>query len=172
MLDIGCGSGEHARAFYVAGFDVTTISLREPADFVGDYMGKRFAPVGGIWASHVLEHQRNPGAFLDKCRAELKPGGWLAVTVPPMKSAIVGGHVSLWNAGLLLYHLILAGFDCRRAAVKSYGYNVSVIVRNEPAELPALNCDAGDIERLRQFFPVDARQGFDGNIERANWTWH
>ena len=80
-----------------------------------------------------------------------------------------GGHLSLWNAGLLLYNLILAGFDCRSAAVKTYDYNVSVIVRKKAAPLPELTYDFGDIEKLSQFFPFEAKHGFDGNIESINW---
>jgi len=170
VLDIGSGDGLHAQAFRSAGKQVTTVSMREPADLIGDYLTLEFRePVELIWASHVLEHQRNPGAFLEKCRRDLKRDGWLAVTVPPMKGEVVGGHVSLFNAGILLYHLILAGFDCRHAAVRTYGYNISVIVQNRPAELPPLECDHGDIERLARWFPLPVRQGFDGHIDELNW---
>ena len=170
ILDIGSGDGEQAARFRAAGFAVTTNSLRAPADVIGDYLQTEFPePFDGIWASHVLEHQRNPGAFLDKCRSDLKDGGWLAVTVPPMKRQIVGGHVSVWNAGLLLDHLVLAGFACRHAAVRTYGYNVSAIVRKGPASLPPLAMDSGDIEKLSHLFPFDACQGFSGDIESLNW---
>ncbi len=129
VLDIGSGSGQHAYEFRKHGKEVTTIDLSEPADYVGDYM-KVFVPYHDcIWASHVLEHQRDPGLFLEKCYRDLKDDGILAITVPPRKDAIVGGHVTLWNAGLLLYNLVLAGFDCSKASVKTYGYNVSVVVR-------------------------------------------
>src|SRR5690348_15095447 len=172
ILDIGSGDGEHARGFEAAGCQVTTISLREPASIIGDYMTHEFAePFDCLWASHVLEHQPDCGAFLRKCYRDLKDGGTLAVTVPPRKDAIVGGHVSLWNAGLLLYRLILAGFDCKDASVLAYGYNISVIVARRAAVLPALAMDEGDIERLAQFFPLPVRQGFDGNIQRINWQW-
>lgn len=170
ILDIGSGDGEHARAFRAAGKKVTTISLRQPADLIGDYMEMtELDQFDLIWASHVLEHQRNPGVFLEKCRRHLKPGGWLAVTVPPLKHEIVGGHVGLYNAGILLYHLILAGFDCSKAAVRTYGYNISVIVRNVPATLPMLSHDCGDIERLAHLFPLPVKQGFDGAIKELNW---
>ena len=89
--------------------------------------------------------------------------------MPPMKDAIVGGHVSLWNAGMLIYRLVLAGFDCRQAAVKTYGYNISVVVRKRVAHLPELAMDAGDIERLAQFFPMPVAQDFDGRISQLNW---
>lgn len=172
LLDIGSGDGEHARGFEAAGCQVTTISLRKPASIIGDYCAHEFAePFDCIWASHVLEHQPNVGVFLRKCFRDLKDGGIFAVTVPPRKDAIVGGHVSLWNAGLVLYRLILAGFDCTDASVLTYGYNISVIVRKRAAVLPALAMDEGDIERLAQFFPLPVRQGFDGNIQRINWQW-
>lgn len=65
--------------------------------------------------------------------------------------------------------MILAGFDCREASVKTYGYNVSVIVRKKRAELPALWCDCGDLELLAEFFSVAMRQGVDGRLGCVNW---
>lgn len=169
VLDIGSGNGDHAFVLRKQGKKVTTISLEEPADVVGDFMCVDVDPVDCIWASHVLEHQRSVGKFLERCYALLNDDGILAVTVPPAKHNIVGGHVSLWNAGLLLYNLILAGFDCSEAAVKSYGYNISVIVRKKKAELPELRMDSGDILRLSDFFPLEVGEGFDGQIMEVNW---
>lgn len=170
VLDVGCGAGNHAHGFRQEGKRVTTISYTPPADIVGDYCSNDCGgPYDLVWASHVLEHQRNVGAFLDKLKRDCKPGGWVAVTVPPMKHEIVGGHVALFNAGLLLYHLVLAGIDCRQARVRTYGYNISVIVQNVNLDLPRLVCDAGDIETLSRWFPLEARQGFDGQIAELNW---
>lgn len=169
VLDIGSGDGSYANALRAAGKTVSTVNLHAPADHVGDYMGVLFFPLDAIWCSHVLEHQPNVGLFLRKCYRELKPNGWLAITVPPMKPEIVGGHLTLWNAGLLLYNLILAGFDCSQASVKTYGYNVSVIVSKQPAFIPELKMDFGDIEALAHCFPVPVCNGFDGNITEVNW---
>lgn len=179
VLDVGSGSGAHARVMREAGRKVDTVSIVPPATFVGDYTtmlipGEHW---DAIWASHVLEHQANPGIFLHRCFADLRPNGILAVTVPPAKGSIVGGHVSLWNTGLLLYHLILAGFDCANARVSGcyptlqggVPYNLSVIVRKVPAVLPPLACDIGDIERLAKFFPLPVTQGFNGNLAPINW---
>ena len=171
VLDIGSGDGSYATVMRDAGLDVTTISYTPPADIVGDYLALTLPNrYDAIWACHVLEHCPNPGLFLSKCFADLVDGGWLAVTVPPRKDEIVGGHVTLWNAGLLLYQLILAGFDCRDAAIKTYGYNISVIVRKKRAVLPALVMDSGDIERLAEFFPMPVQQEFNGVIEAVNWS--
>lgn len=170
VLDIGSGTGEHAEAMRAAGKTVTTISMQPPADVVGDFLKVEVpGEYDAIWASHVLEHQTSPGAFLRKCKENLKPGGWLAVTVPPLKHEIVGGHVGLWNAGLLLYQLILAGFDCRNAKVGTYGYNISVIVQNSDIVLPALAHDEGDVAKLSGFFPVPVSEPFDGRIPDVNW---
>jgi hypothetical protein len=169
VIDIGCGDNEQASTLRLAGMNVTSVSLRPPADIVGDYMDTRLGPVDGIWASHVLEHMPNVGMFLRKCFTDLRDDGVLAVTVPPAKHAIVGGHVSLWNEGLLLYRLILAGFDCRRASVGVYGYNITVIVRKARAVLPALAMDAGDIERLAEYFPLPVAQNFNGHCGNIAW---
>src|SRR5690242_5380717 len=81
VLDLGSGSGEYARALEAAGRAVTTVNLYPPADHVGDYMDKTFFPFDAIWCCHVLEHQRNVGAFLEKCYRDLRPSGVLAITV-------------------------------------------------------------------------------------------
>jgi len=108
VLDIGCGEQIHADIMREAGMDVTALSLTPPADLYGDYLDIGFdEKFDAIWASHVLEHSPNPGHFLAKCFEDLRDGGVLAVTVPPAKHEIVGGHVTLWNEGLLLVNLIL-----------------------------------------------------------------
>jgi SAM-dependent methyltransferase len=190
VLDVGAGGGEHTRWFYAQGFDVTAVDSSPefpechkwlwPYGEMPDSLDYKAYNEGFdiVWAAHVLEHQRNPGAFLTDCRVALKLGGFLAVTVPPLKHEIVGGHLSLWNAGLLLYNLVMAGFDCSQASVKTYGYNVSVIVPRctslkEELEmrrvLDTVTYDHGDIELLREYFPLPVKQGFNGVIEEVNW---
>lgn len=171
ILDVGSGTGAHAAVMRNFAKVVTTISLQEPADHVGDFLEWEGQPgsFDAVWACHVLEHQPNVGSFLAACRRQLRDGGVLAVTVPPAKHFIVGGHVTLWNAGLLLYNLILAGFDCRNAMVGTYGYNISVIVEKGRMELPPLAFDHGDITRLAEFFPVPVTEGFDGQLPDIGW---
>ena len=169
VLDIGPGRGEQTQTMRAAGLDVVTVGPRAgdvPCLWPTDSFSTKLIEIDGIWACHVLEHSRTPGPFLEACFMALKPGGLFAVIVPPAKRYVVGGHVTLWTLGLLLYNLILAGFDCREAAVGAYGYNLSVMVRAEEADLPELNHDAGDIELVSRYFPkgVDARQGFDGTL--------
>lgn len=166
VLDVGAGNGPHANLFKELGKNVKTVDFKN-ADFNGDYLNLNVGQYDLIWCCHVLEHQLNVNQFLKKIYTDLN--GWLVITVPPAKHNIVGGHLTLWNAGLLFYNLILAGFDCSEAKVKTYGYNISVIVKKKQAVLPELNYDFGDIELLNKFFPFDAKQGFDGNIQELNW---
>lgn len=185
VLDVGAGPGRHSHWFKDHGYDVTPVDAHPGFPGCLEWRFPHCEPpreCSGqqydiVWASHVLEHCTDPGGFLEACKERLVPGGLLAVTVPPRKDEIVGGHVTLWNAGLLLYNLVLAGFDCSQASVKTYGYNVSVIVPRPSWEdalvlLAAertLTNDSGDIARLAEFFPLKVKDGFNGNIEEINW---
>ena len=188
VLDVGCGEGLHARVFVEHGKDVLGVDYGESiyfkrnsckfkiikADFNTFKFGRLF---DCVWCSHVLEHQLNTQTFLEKVFSVLKEGGVLAITIPPLKSTIVGGHVSLWNAGLLLYRLVLAGFDCREAVVRRYDYNISVIVRKcSIIDNIPLTYDAGDIQLIRKYLPQKIQfeekvhdASFNGDIVALNW---
>lgn len=189
ILDIGCGTGLHSDVFMRYGKGVTAIDYGNSEYFslnksnvrtiVADFNTYEFnQKFDCVWCSHVLEHQLNVNQFLLKVHRTLKADGILALTVPPLKHQIVGGHVNLFNAGIVLYHLILAGFDCSQASVLQYDYNISVIVKKMPAfMLPSdLSFDSGDIRKLRQYFPEGIEYDseihddtFDGNIQSHNW---
>lgn len=167
MLDIGGAYGVH-RGFFEERHPDLEIDLLDlqpgpvPLIHTGPY--ETFVPTKPydvIWASHVVEHLRNPGSFFDQAYRDLAEGGWLCVTVPPLRSRMTLAHVTLWNAGLLLVHLVHAGFDCREARVATYGYNVSVLVqKTQPTNLG-----------MRARLPAVSHRGiyFEGNIERLNW---
>jgi len=101
--------------------------------------------------------------------------GILAITVPPARKIISGGHLSNWSAGLLLYNLVLAGFDCKNASILKYGYNVSIIVQKKQAICDDLVYDYGDIMKIKRFLPDVAffstgdDVSFNGNIFKVNW---
>jgi SAM-dependent methyltransferase len=184
VLDIGCGEGWHATRLLQYGKKVTCVDLGNSCYFrnnkidagleliVGDYLSLNFErKFDCIWLSHVLEHQLDVQQFLEKIHRDLSEGGILAITVPPLKNQIVGGHVNLFNMGLLLYRLIMAGFDCKAAHCKSYGYNLSVILRKRTIIVPDIEYDSGDIEKLAPFFPFRVVEGFFGEIDLVNWPW-
>jgi SAM-dependent methyltransferase len=178
VLDVGCGAGRHSARFRAAGKQVTGIDIAPLDDdaIVADYLRHNFDhQFDCVWVSHVLEHQLNVNQFLKKLHRDLRDGGVLAITVPPLKHPIVGGHVTLWNAGLVLYNLVLAGFDCSDARVKQYGYNISVVMPKIPAFVPYrhLHYDTGDIELLARYFPqhpgLTIKQAFNGDIRQLRW---
>jgi SAM-dependent methyltransferase len=171
VLDIGCGDGSHSDYFKSHNKQVTSTDYnsRYPGCVVGDYNTIKFTQFDCVWVSHVLEHQLNVNLFLKKIKSELVDNGIICVTVPPLKNEIVGGHVSIWNAGLLLYNLVLAGFDCKNCSIKSYGYNISVIARSGNFSLPDLKYDSGDIDRLRPWLPSFCKERFNGIVDEWNW---
>ena len=117
----------------------------------------------------MLEHQLNVNQFLKKVRSKTRIGGYTCITVPPLKHNIVGGHVTLWNAGILLYNLVLAGFNCKNAHIKTYNYNITVIAQADDFDLPKLKYDSGDIKRLKPWLPEFVTEPFDGQITEWNW---
>jgi SAM-dependent methyltransferase len=177
VLDIGAGAEQiHAKVFRKNRHTVDTVDFFPESTYVGDFnlieINKQYDVV---WASHCLEHQLNVNLFLKKVHSVVKNNGYAVITVPPLKHKIVGGHVSLWNAGLLIYNLVLAGFDCSNIQIKQYGYNISAIVQKTDRKIPfeLLEYDTKDLETLNRFFPKDVTYEknciFNGDIEILNW---
>ena len=90
----------------------------------------------------------------------------------------IGGHLTNWNAGILLYNLVLAGFDCSDANVLQYGYNITVIVKKvsgHVVDLSSLSYDCGDLRKIAPYLPnveyrrTDMDDPFKGNIYSLNW---
>lgn len=189
VLDIGSGEGIHAETLQKHNKLVTRIDYGDSIYFeqaktnelarntiIADFNEYSFTTqYDAVWCSHVLEHQLNPNIFLTKCYGIINDGGILAITVPPARNTMSGGHLTNWNAGLLLYNLVLAGFDCRDASVLKYGYNISVIVKKSPAVYPNLSYDSGDLRKIRnclpdvKYFRTENDDLFNGNIFKINW---
>jgi SAM-dependent methyltransferase len=177
VLDIGAGSEEvHAKIMRDEGLIVDTCDFHDAATYRGDFNQLKFdRQYDGVWASHCLEHQLNVNAFLKKIQQVTTENGVVCITVPPLKHLIVGGHVSLWNAGLLVYNLVLAGFDCKDIKIKSYGYNISAIVRKKTFQMPELTYDSADLMILKEYFPSNLswnrnKPKFEGVIAELNWN--
>ena len=121
-----------------------------------------------VWASHVLEHQPNLHNFILKILKVISNIGYLAIAVPPRKPFIVSGHINLFNPGLLIYRLVLAGLDCSNAKVFQYDGNICFFGKVKKVNLPKLNYDVGDIEILSKFFPNSPADGFNGDFMYCN----
>lgn len=121
-----------------------------------------------VWCSHVLEHIPNVNEFLLKIVSLVSDKGYIAIAVPPRKPFIVSGHINLFNPGLLIYRLVLAGLNCAKAAVFQYDGNICVLVQKECITLPFLKFDIGDLELLKDYFPIDIFEGFNGDFICSN----
>lgn len=168
MLDVGGSHGVHARFFRSHGIEVDLVDMvagDESPVFVGDYLDFRpAAPYDVVWSSHVLEHVRNAGAFIDKMAADLAPDGYCVTTVPPIRgNRMAFNHLSFWNPGMLLLNFGMAGFDMRSARLGSYAYNVSILARLATTPLP---------EEIREAMPeelVVSDLHFNGELKFHNW---
>jgi SAM-dependent methyltransferase len=136
MLDIGGGHGVHADFFASMipnlEIDIVDMAQNDPRTcFVGDYLDfKADAPYDVIWTSHVLEHVRNPGLFLDRVYEDLADNGIFCCTVPPHRNDRgILEHLTTWDPMLLIINLVRAGFDAQDGRFARYRYNVSGIVR-------------------------------------------
>lgn len=167
ILDIGCGKYQlHSNIMRINGLSPQTNDFFHDCSYQGFFTDFKFKrKFDAIWCSHVLEHVLDVQNFLIKVCSSIKDNGILAVVVPPLKHEIVGGHVNLFNVGLLFYRLILSGLDCRDAMFERYGYNIGIIVKIKRInKLPRLNYDNGDIEMLSDYFPFPVYLGFNGDI--------
>lgn len=118
VLDIGTGAGEHARLMRHFGKEVYTNDWKTSSDFPGDVMDIDFKDqqFDAILCSHVLEHQRNVGLFLDKIISLVQDDGMLALAVPNhSQHAFITGHVTAWSLRLVAYNLMQAGVNCHEA---------------------------------------------------------
>jgi SAM-dependent methyltransferase len=186
VLDIGAGKLEATEKFIENGkhvdicdFDDGLYYKNTTCDkdkinnlYLGDFLDINFEKkYDAIWCSHVLEHQLNPNIFLKKINSLIKEDGYLCIIVPIRKPIIVGGHVSIWNAGLLLYHLVHANFDCSNPIIYQYDYNIGIIIKKKTIILPKLHYDIGDIYKLKKFFPPQLNtqtDSFNGDILKLN----
>ena len=138
VLDVGCGPGNHAKAFISKGCKVSGLDIR-PAEIEHDSythyqtsyekaeIDEQF---DAVWCSHVLEHVPNSQYFLGKLRGWTS--GYLAIAVPSaLQNRLHIGHVSLWTPAHLIYNLVCAGWDCRRAQWYTEYSSIGLIVPKE-----------------------------------------
>ena len=102
------------------------------AEFKGDFNTHKFkSKYDMVFCSHVIEHQRNQGAFLDKIYDILNDDGDLVISGPKHPAErFVEGHISTTILPVFLQILIYAGFDCKNGKMMSLaGIENSFIVK-------------------------------------------
>ena len=171
VLDIGAGDGEHKRFLEYMGKDVRSVDFDKEADYQGDFMEIDIPDkFDCIWCSHVIEHQRNVGDFLDKLLSLVKDDGVIAIACPGhSQNRIVAGHLTAWSIWLLCYNLILAGQDCSEAMLLS-SYELSLLVKRKKIEKNPMYKNSVIGEEAFQYFPIEFKSGYE-NSNQGGLNW-
>lgn len=196
VLDLGSNEGLVSHIFKFLDKDVIALepctpftSLPEitiyPPDIERDYLDVKFSKkFDAIWCSHVLEHVRNPGQFLEKIFDDLHDDGFLALTVPFHDLggdifSIAIGHHNHYNTALLIYQLVCAGFDCREISVAVFNNQIGLILKKKPNNLPKVSAALtqgagwmGAAKNLADFFPFPINSDH-GRYDKGliNWAY-
>ena len=179
VLDVGSGGGRHAAAFHDNGASVVCIDLGTSIYFqkrevrpgievintnFESYRSDRKFDL--VWCSHVLEHQRNVGAFLERLILNCAPGGHVCISVPYPHRGLWGGHVSYWTPAVLAYQIALCGMQLRDSKLIHGFREFAICFSPTTAALPELSSDSGDLDKLKPLLPP----GFGENC--SNWiSW-
>ena len=129
-LDIGSGEGVHTAILRHAGLEVFQVdkystTAEYKVDFIEHEFDRKFDV---IFCSHVIEHQRNVGLFLDKIFDLLSDDGVLIISAPNHSvETLVEGHLNSFLFPLFLQHMIHAGFDCKNGKYLSIVENSFIV---------------------------------------------
>lgn len=101
LLDIGCSVGLLVEEAARAGFDATGVDTDGAAVAAGRAAGRNVSEAAEgafdvVTLVHVLEHLREPQAFLAEWRARLAPGGHLFVWTPNYAGLLPRTLPALW----------------------------------------------------------------------------
>ena len=174
VLDVGSGGGDHARAFVASGSRVLCVDYgtsiyatqgRPDGLETVNIDINRFVPEQKfelVWASHVLEHQRNVGQFIEKLVECCADHGQVCITLPDPHRNLWGGHLSIWSPGLLAYNIVLCGIDLSDATFVRGTNEFSIFFSPRRIELPAgLTYDSGDLRLLSAYLPAQLSENSD-----------
>lgn len=151
LLEIGCSTGEFLNRAKEAGYTVTGIdSAKEPVDFARSYYGLEEACTSTVREFidrnpeikydviaffQVLEHVEDIPDFLQSVTGQLKPGGYLAISVPNLDRwrfnsekflkeswDLPPSHITRWNLPALVNLLQSHGFSVITAEVEPFKF--------------------------------------------------
>ena len=129
-LDIGSGEGVHTAILRHAGLEVFQVDkYSNTAEYKVDFIEHEFdRKFDVIFCSHVIEHQRNVGDFLDRIYDVLSDDGILIISAPNHSAeTLVEGHLNSFIFPLFLQHMIHAGFDCKNGKYLSIIENSFIV---------------------------------------------
>jgi hypothetical protein len=130
-----------------------------------------------VLAVDLLQWQADPKAFLRMAHAQLVEGGVLALSVPALRYPQINGELSIWSGGLLLQHLVLAGFDCRKVKLLTLREEIYLLLEKASIEPTLLEGKPVSIATLRAHLPdaltyLETPQGltFNGDVPDIGWA--
>ena len=88
-----------------------------------------------VFCSHVIEHQRNVGKFLDRIYDVLSDDGVLIISAPSEDHNLIEGHLNSFNVPLFLQQMIHAGFDCKSGKFLSAMENSFIVSKAKDYKL-------------------------------------
>lgn len=174
VLDVGSGGGYHANEFELSGSDVTCVdygtsiyakeSKIDNLKIISVDFNKFDPPekYDLVWASHILEHQRNAGLFIEKLIECCSDNGYICITLPDPHRNLWGGHLSIWSPGLLAYNVVLCGIDLSTSTYIRGTNEFSLIFKPIKFSLPNnLTYDNGDLLKLSPYLPKNLSENTD-----------
>lgn len=144
IVDYGCGSGLFSRCLHeVSGARVHALDFHDspppgigPADYRPFSRESELRDSADLLiASHVLEHEQDPVALIERMARLVRTGGHLIIEVPNIECW--GGRLfgSSWDGWYLPYHRLHFSRRSLRAAVKQAGLEV---VKESGATVPTM----------------------------------
>jgi SAM-dependent methyltransferase len=88
-----------------------------------------------VFCSHVIEHQRNVGLFLDRIFDVLSDDGVLIISAPKEDHNLIEGHLNGFIFPLFLQQMIHAGFDCKNGKFLSTIENSFIVSKADNFEM-------------------------------------
>ena len=123
-IDIGSGYGVQTDILRHAGLDVFQLDKYCPsAEYQVDFLEYIFdQKFDVVFCSHVIEHQRNVGNFLDKIYDILSDEGVLILSAPKHDAdTMIEGHLNCFKTPYFIQHLLHAGFNLKDGKYLSCG---------------------------------------------------
>jgi glycosyltransferase involved in cell wall biosynthesis len=112
-----------------------------------------------------MHRQRNLGTYLDRAYDLLSSKGVCIILCPAYSNNVGSGNTnSLWNAGYIIYNLIMAGFDCKNSKVSTFEGEIQLSASKTHRRAKSFS-----ISDCFDYFPFDVYQHFNGNIKELNW---
>ena len=139
-LDIGSGAGIQTEVLRAAGLKVFQLDkYSDKAEYKVDFISHNFdRKFDIVYCSHVIEHQRNVGNFLDKIFDVMSDDGLLLISAPKHPAEVlIDGHLNCFYSTYFIQQLIHAGFDLKNGKYLSCAHieNAAIVSKARNFEL-------------------------------------